>query len=183
MDSIIALLQISAMRNSSIFSQTESDRARGSICLVRSQLEELQSLCANDGKPHEHGVISGVDSPIPIYRDPFTALNHMHINCAWLMLSSLSVIFDDDVLLGLEAKQCCNSILSGVGYLESQSIGCAYMRMILPLFLVALKSPTMIQRQYAMDKLRTWEAGNLMSGLCAVALYYAENSHRYFLPV
>jgi hypothetical protein len=100
------------------------------------------------------------------FRDAFTALVVAYFSAA-------------RILLGITMTQLTNvspilsdhytSILLASQYLQTHSIGCAYMRMATPLLLVSLHSPDSSQRKQAVAYFEVWTQRS-MSGISALAL-------------
>ncbi|KAH3920060.1 hypothetical protein HBI56_034460 [Parastagonospora nodorum] len=100
------------------------------------------------------------------FRDGFTALTVAYFSATRLLLfltgpqheASHSGLADD-----------CRSILQAALYLQTCSVGCAYMRMAAPLLLVALHTPVTKQKMVAIDCFRSWAQGS-MRGISDMAL-------------
>ncbi|KAF2868240.1 hypothetical protein BDV95DRAFT_630794 [Massariosphaeria phaeospora] len=100
------------------------------------------------------------------YRDAFTALCIAYFASARILFALLAprVAASYPDLTDYFA-----SILDVAAYLRSHKIGCAYMRMATPLFLVALHSPRGGQRGRAVGVFEEWRGG-CMAGISALAL-------------
>ncbi|RDW75497.1 hypothetical protein BP6252_06639 [Coleophoma cylindrospora] len=173
MDSIIALLQIASTCDTA--ESFDVQDVKVSMFYIRSQLEELWTAYSDRGTSFDQALISVAAPHSPINHNPVTILTTVYFNCASLILSHLSATYMGDHLADVTSIASCASILSGIEYLEKQSIGCAYMRMMLPLALVSLKSPEVDQQRVARAKIQTWHAQRLMSGLCMVSLHHLDN--------
>lgn len=100
------------------------------------------------------------------FRDAFTALTVAYFSAARVLLfligpqhaASHSGLADD-----------CRSILQAALYLQTCSVGCAYMRMAAPLLLVALHAPLVKQNLIAIGCFRSWAQGS-MRGISNIAL-------------
>jgi hypothetical protein len=173
MDSIVLLLGISASYDDISFIDVQGLLSMANR--IHSHLEDLWNEYKNDGVARGQPLFSDDDSDVRTYRDAITAMTVTYFDCASLILSDVLPIepatTSREILRRIEI---CESIFSCVVYLESQAIGCAYMRMMLPLVLVALKSPLANQRQCARDRLQKWKLRNMMAGLCTVALSCVE---------
>ncbi|KAH8705227.1 hypothetical protein BGW36DRAFT_286162 [Talaromyces proteolyticus] len=69
-----------------------------------------------------------------------------------------------------QLTQASASIISAASYLSQFDIGCAYLRMTLPVQLVAQGSPSSVQRNHAIKILRDWFAEKPLKGLAKKAL-------------
>ncbi|RDW85371.1 hypothetical protein BP5796_03696 [Coleophoma crateriformis] len=173
MDSIIVLLQILSTCDTA--ESFDVQDVRISVFHIHSQLEELWTAYSGSGTSFDQALISVAAPDSPINQNPVTILTTVYFNCASLILSHLSAAYMDDHLADITSIASCASILSGIEYLEKKSIGCAYMRMMLPLVLIGLQSPEVGQRRFAREKLQTWRAQRWMSGLCTVSLHHLDN--------
>lgn len=100
------------------------------------------------------------------FRDAFTALVIAYFSATRVLLAITATQFD----VPYEAlKDHCRSILQASLYMQTCSIGCAYMRMAAPLLLVALHAPEMKQRRIAIGCFESWERGS-MRGISELAL-------------
>jgi hypothetical protein len=75
----------------------------------------------------------------------------------------------DETLIA-EIEEASKQILSASQYLSQFIIGCAYIRMILPLQLVGLMSPNQSQRAEVRNILESWYKDTPVKGLTALAL-------------
>ena len=158
MDIIILLLDTN-IRNAS-----EDEMSR-----LKSRLLVLWQNYANDtGFDGVHMLFS--NSADCKHLDELSALTILYFNCAAMLLSSTLPVPITPPTGSLGVLECCNSTFECVEYLENKSIGCAYMRMMLPLVLVALKGPSTALRERACNTLKTWKANGIMPGLCTMAL-------------
>jgi len=100
------------------------------------------------------------------YRDGFTALSVAHFDAARILFSNLAprlhATYPDFV-------DPYASILSCSSFLRTHRVGCAYMRMATPLYLVALHSPNLAQRRAAISTFEDWKWGS-MKGISSMAL-------------
>ena len=174
MDIIISTLGVLAVCNDS----ASSDGGEREITThrLRSNLETLWSEYSKTDRTKERPLFSGDETQGCTYRDAIAALTIAYFACAFLILGSIPMVETTSFSSsgGQVSIDSCVAILSCVTYLESKAIGCAYIRMMLPLVLVALKSPWAVQRQYARDKLQSWITQKKMAGLCTIALYFIE---------
>ena len=174
MDIIIGLLGVSAVCTDNAPSDARERDVQTRH--LRSNLETLWSEYSNLHRTKERPIFSEDETQGCTYRDATAALTIAYFACAFLILGSISLV----ATAGPSSSgnhttiDSCVTILSCVTYLESKAIGCAYTRMMLPLVLVALKSPWAVQRQCARDKLQSWIAQKKMAGLCTIALYFIE---------
>lgn len=116
----------------------------------------------------------GTKAPTGIYRDPFTALTLSYFSATRILLSLLSPPSQSPSTASAfpaEPKDTLHfsQILSAASYLAISRIGFTYMRMAVPLFLVAAHSPDPVQRREARAVFEEWGRGN-MRGISALAL-------------
>ena len=172
MDIIISVLGVLAICNDS----PSSDPGERDVTIrqLHSKLETLWNEYSMIHKTKERATFSEDGIQGCTYRNAIAALTRAYFASAFLILGSISRVATisfsssgDQVLV-----DSCVAILSCVTYLESKTIGCAYTRMVLPLVLIALKSPCAVQRQRAREKLQNWIAQKKMAGLCTIALYF-----------
>lgn len=102
----------------------------------------------------------------PKYRDAFTALALAYFSAARVLFTILAPRFAATFPDFTDHYQ---SILDCASFLKTHRIGCAYMRMATPLYLVALHSPSPEQRRYAISNFQDWRNGS-MAGISALAL-------------
>ena len=174
MDIIISVLGVLAVYNDS----ASSDAGERNITIrrLRSNLETLWNEYSKIHNTKEQATFSEDETQGCTYRDAIAALTRAYFACAFLILRSISPVATTSFSSSGNQVSIDPAvvILSCVTYLESKAIGCAYTRMVLPLVLVALKSPWAVQRQCARDKLQSWIAQKRMAGLCMIALYFIE---------
>lgn len=99
------------------------------------------------------------------YRDVFTALTLAYFDAARVMLSVVTPQTQNATAEDSMVEVHCASILSAANFLASRSIGCSYLRMTLPLLLVAVHSPSEVQRQSARCLYQCWNAAGTVRGL------------------
>lgn len=172
MDRIIHLLHIS--RSFTIHEPVNIQDVRSLVSSMRTQLEELWILSNDESRLHGDNAPFIPPSRAPVDPNPVAHLTSVYFNCAWLLLSHLSFSYLDDYLEDITPLAYCRSILSSIEYLEGKSIGCAYMRMMLPLAFVSLQSPDEEQRHIAQAKIRSWHERRLMRGLCTISIHHLE---------
>ncbi|KAF2203644.1 hypothetical protein GQ43DRAFT_251366 [Delitschia confertaspora ATCC 74209] len=108
-----------------------------------------------------------------IYRDQFTALVMLYFHAAHILLYALRpkveplITNNEDPFIVTE--QHCKPILDYACFLAQKKIGASYIRMAMPLFLVALHSPLKAQRDQAVWTFQAWMTGG-MGGLCCLTL-------------
>jgi hypothetical protein len=100
------------------------------------------------------------------FRDAFTALVVAYFSAARILLG---VIAPPLANLSSTLSNHCFSILQASQYMQTHTVGCAYMRMTTPLLLVALHSPESSQRRQATACFEIWMKRS-MSGISALAL-------------
>jgi hypothetical protein len=100
------------------------------------------------------------------YRDAFTALTIAYFSATRILLAVITTPFAASCS---DLTDHCRSILQAALYMQTCSIGCAYMRMAAPLLLVALHAPERRQRKIAIGCFRSWEHGS-MRGISELAL-------------
>lgn len=99
------------------------------------------------------------------YRDVFTALTLAYFDAARVMLNIVTPQLPDATAEDSTVEIHCASILNAANFLASRSIGCSYLRMTLPLLLVAVHSPSEVQRQSARCLYQSWNAAGTVRGL------------------
>ena len=100
------------------------------------------------------------------YRDGYTALCTAYFSAARILLSLLSPRISSSYV---DLTDHYAKVLDCAHFLRTKRIGCAYMRMATPLYLVALHSPCTSQRRQAISVFQEWQSGT-MSGISALAL-------------
>jgi hypothetical protein len=104
-------------------------------------------------------------------RHPFTSLTIAFYSTARiLVLSTLSQIKSPLLLYEEQIIAHSASILHAAEILEDHHIGCAYIRLILPLKVVGLSSPCMAHRTRVRQFLDSWRMQSGMGGICEVVL-------------
>jgi hypothetical protein len=98
--------------------------------------------------------------------------------CSFDMQSYYS---DQDITRGIE--QASTSVLSAATFLSQVEIGCAYIRMILPLQLVAQVSPSHGQRVIARTILQSWWREKPIKGLAGLALQSIDSGSYNLLDI
>jgi hypothetical protein len=107
------------------------------------------------------------------FRDAFTALVVAYFSVARILLSLITPRLPD----GFQTlSDDYTSILLASQYLQTHTVGCAYMRMATPLLLVALHSPESSQRNQAIAYFEGWTQRS-MSGVSALALDTIRRNH------
>jgi hypothetical protein len=101
-----------------------------------------------------------------VYRDGFTALCIAYFAAARILFAVLAPRL---AATYIDLTDHHASILNCAEYLSTMLIGCAYMRMTTPLYLVALHSPSLKQRREAITVFEQWSKGS-MAGISALAL-------------
>lgn len=165
MDIILSLLSSSQSHghDSAMSLETLDDTALSS----EPYLESLRDEYYHEGTARGEPVYTETSSGTRTYRDAMTAMTAAYFDLARLMiLSAVSNTKADASMI-----MSCNSILACITYLKTQSIGCAYLRMMLPVAFVALKSPLASQRQAARGMLVNWKSKRILMGLCTVVLH------------
>ncbi|KAF2183443.1 hypothetical protein K469DRAFT_583069 [Zopfia rhizophila CBS 207.26] len=102
----------------------------------------------------------------PMYRNGFTALSIAYFSAARILLIILAPRLSSTLL---DFNDYYTTILDCATFLQAKRIGCAYMRMATPLYLVSLHSPSAAQRQQAIAIFEDWKKG-CMGGISALAL-------------
>lgn len=100
------------------------------------------------------------------YRDAFTALCVAYFASARVLLSILAPRL---AATYLDFIDYYGMILDAAAFLRTSTIGCAYMRMAAPLYLVALHGKTVGQRDIAVEIFEEWRLGS-MGGISKLAL-------------
>lgn len=109
------------------------------------------------------------------FRDAFTALVVAYFSVARIILSLIKPRLPNGFPT---LSDHYTSILQASQYLQTHTIGCAYMRMATPLLLVALHSPEPSQRNQATAYFEGWTQRS-MSGVSALALDTIHRNHLY----
>jgi hypothetical protein len=100
------------------------------------------------------------------YRDAFTALTIAYFSATRILLA---IAVPEFIASCSDLVDHCRSILQAALYMQTCSIGCAYMRMAAPLLIVALHAPETRQRKIAIGCFQSWENGS-MRGISELAL-------------
>ncbi|KAF2107709.1 hypothetical protein BDV96DRAFT_653497 [Lophiotrema nucula] len=100
------------------------------------------------------------------FRDGFTALSISYFSTARLLFSILAPRY---AAMYIDLTDYYGLILDCARYLRALNIGCAYMRLATPLYLVALHSPKEEQRKEARAVFEGWKGGT-MGGVSLLAL-------------
>lgn len=146
------------------------------ISALQSRFQSLLRVYENDSRFQGLPLFSYDSSDHSnTYPDEITALTITYFNCASVLFSSGLPFIINTSTKSCGLLESCNSIISCAKYLETKAIGCAYMRMMFPLALVALKSPLISQQEHARNMLQAWKTANILSGLCVMALDVIEN--------
>ena len=100
------------------------------------------------------------------FRDAFTALTVAYFSAACILLH---VTAPQPATPSINMADGCTTILQASRYLHTHTIGCAYIRMAVPLLLVALHCPRLSQQRQATACFEHW-INQPMSGISALAL-------------
>jgi hypothetical protein len=103
------------------------------------------------------------------YGSAFTAMIVAYFAAARILLSAIR---DADTTSPPSVSQAWDgqTVLNSLSFLAQQDIGCAYLRMFLPLTLVALYSRSDGQRTRALEVLEAWFRDTSFSGLSSIAV-------------
>lgn len=112
------------------------------------------------------------------YRDAFTALSIAYFSTARVLFTILAPRF---AATFPDFTDYYASILDCASFLKTHRIGCAYMRMATPLYLVALHSPNLEQRRRAILNFEEWRNGS-MAGISALALQRIDEKQDMVIP-
>ncbi|USP75258.1 uncharacterized protein yc1106_02532 [Curvularia clavata] len=154
--------------------ETQQSFPRTAYAMIKAELESLwheyQEEAANMGTPvlradGNHGAFQ--------FRDAFTALTVAYFSAASILLDTAGFHLTNSSL-GLADYYA--TILQASRHLQSDRIALAYMRMAVPLLLVALHSPGLSQREQAAGCFKHWTNGS-MSGISALALEAIGHHH------
>ncbi|KAF2003976.1 hypothetical protein P154DRAFT_427688 [Amniculicola lignicola CBS 123094] len=104
--------------------------------------------------------------PFYLHKDGFTALTVAYFSAARILLRLLA---PEQPCRYLDRIDNHITIMSCAQYLDVASLGCAYMRMATPLYLVGVHSPHEEQREQAVSIFESWKSGS-MAGVSAIAL-------------
>jgi hypothetical protein len=107
------------------------------------------------------------------YPDAVTSITVLHFDCARVILMSIFAVVtpDHNSNYASEITRYCESILDCVAFIDNHGIGCAYLRMMLPLVLVYSNSPSAYQRYAAQSMLQKWQSESVMTGVGLIALH------------
>ncbi|KAH7112957.1 hypothetical protein B0J11DRAFT_446629 [Dendryphion nanum] len=108
------------------------------------------------------------------YRDPFTALTIAYFSSARILFALLAPRLAASYT---DPNDHYAIILSCSTFLRARRIGCAYIRMATPLYLVALHGPKEHQRLEAMSVFQEWSTGS-MAGVSTIALETIEKRQK-----
>jgi hypothetical protein len=111
-----------------------------------------------------------------VYRDAFTAYIVSYFSSARVLLSVTLQNQHSQVPPEGYINDSCASILECAQFLDTQSVGCAYVRIMVPLLLVALHGTDERQRQLAIGMFERWQRTGIVSGLCTLALQKVNQS-------
>ena len=108
-----------------------------------------------------------------VYPNAFAAMTVCHFDCARVVLMSILAFIapDHEFDYPSEITRSCESILSCVAFIGTHDVGCAYLRMMLPLVLVATNSPSASQRGFAHSTVQKWHSKSMMTGVSSIALH------------
>ena len=118
------------------------------------------------------------------YPDLATATTIAFYHLAWTLI--LASVCDSGV--GRQRYESlimahCASILAVATFVDGHNngsvynSGCSYLRMVFPLRIICLISPSLMQRQSAWYRLERWRTVKGMGGICAVALASSEGEN------
>ncbi|KAF2807392.1 uncharacterized protein BDZ99DRAFT_79522 [Mytilinidion resinicola] len=116
--------------------------------------------------------ITWTDSSGVHYRDAMTALILMYFSAVHVLhaLASSSSEHELDAYSTADVIDYHARILNAAAFLYQKRIGCAYNRMSLPLYLVAVHGPLAVQRMHARNYFEHWRLGGTMAGISKLAL-------------
>jgi len=100
------------------------------------------------------------------YRNPYTALCIAYFATARLLLS---IIAPQLPVVHVDPTDYCDVVLEATAFLYTVTIGCAFMRMSAPLYLVAMHGKRVEQRMKALAVFEEWKVTGL-GGISALAL-------------
>lgn len=104
-------------------------------------------------------------------KDAFTSAIIALYNTARIIVLSLFAQIRTPLILSDEQITVHSaSILHAAEFLHEHDIGCAYIRLLLPLKVVGLLSPETTHRERARTLLETWRQRSGMKGICEVVL-------------
>lgn len=112
-----------------------------------------------------------------VYQDAFTAYIVSYFSSARLLLSVLLQMQHYQLPPKGYSDESCASILDCAQFLDAKSVGCAYVRIVLPLLLVALHGNDERQRQHAVGMFMRWRTTGTVAGLCTLALQKVNDSN------
>ncbi|KAI5456075.1 hypothetical protein BGZ63DRAFT_418102 [Mariannaea sp. PMI_226] len=132
------------------------DKANAIYHVTRSRINNLWvEYQAEEDKRDRPTDVSSFD--LHQYRDAFSALTVAYFSAAWVLLSHVG-------------ETNSERIFDCFSYLSQRSIGCAYLRMFVPLTIVALHSPSSRQRALAYAVLDSTSYRAIFTGLSSIAL-------------
>jgi hypothetical protein len=121
-----------------------------------------------DIKIEQTNILSG-NSTNRKYSDDSLTLAILHFSSAAMLLSHALEPLGNPPKIPFRLVDASKLALECIKYLETRAIGCAYLRMMLPLFLIMAKSASKSQRQQAFNTLESWKSKGIMPGLCMLA--------------
>ena len=133
---------------------------------VRADVDSLWLEYKESASEREENLFWHTPSGKTEFRDGFTALCIAYFSAARILFSVLAPRL---AATYPEFEDHFGRILACADFLQSKKIGCAYMRMATPLYLVTLHSPIGRQRSKAMRIFEDWKKGS-MAGISALAL-------------
>lgn len=132
---------------------------------VKTEIEALWSEYRDQGYSRNEELFF-TENCNTSYRDPFTALTIAYFSTARILFALLAPRLAASYV---DPNDHYAVILSCSRFLRAGNIGCAYIRMATPLYLVALHSPKEDQRLEALSVFQQWARGSV-AGISAIAL-------------
>jgi hypothetical protein len=132
---------------------------------VKTEVEELWSEYLEQASFSQEKLFFPGDGAMA-YRNGFTALTVAYFCTARILIKILAPRFASSYP---DFTDHFATVMECSRFLRTKKIGCAYMRMATPLYLVAMHSPSPEHRREAIATFQDWKTGS-MSGISALAL-------------
>jgi hypothetical protein len=146
---------------------------------VKREVEALWLEYQEQAESRSEQLLFVAENGYTMFRDGFTALCVAYFSAARVLFK---VLAPRVAATYIDPIDHFDSILSSARFLKTKRIGCAYMRMATPLYLVSLHSPNVEQRTQAIGIFEDWKKGS-MAGISAQALTQIYKRQDMFLPV
>ncbi|KAF2660265.1 hypothetical protein K491DRAFT_711777 [Lophiostoma macrostomum CBS 122681] len=132
---------------------------------VKTRVESLWSEYLEQAQLNQEQLFFPGDGAMA-YRNGFTALTVAYFCAARILIKVLAPRFASSYP---DFTDHFATVMECARFLQTKKIGCAYMRMATPLYLVSVHSPSLEQRRDAIATFQHWKMGS-MGGISALAL-------------